>query len=184
MSKAHFHTGNTKADRILPNSECVLTENTQLAFKTCLRWDIDSIASNFVEWMTSDTASPASISRVGILTSFKFQRILAGLLGKNLSISFRLLLETSSILYSQGDKVSYQGYSCGQLHLIQCAAGTRVLQMLHRALGKNILASFPMEKLKALFLILVGTIVAVGYSDKQVQAIDVRSEIVKYAIPS
>ena len=147
--------------------DSILTENSQLAFKTRMQWNIDSISTSFVEWMNDGDVSLNSMSRVGLLTSYKFQAIVSDLLGEDLSRSFRLLLETSSIFYSHDGETQFLGYSHTQLRCIQNAAGTRVLRMLQSALSKSVLAQCHLGKLKALFLILIGTIIAVGYSDSQ-----------------
>ena len=159
--------------------DSILTENSQLAFRTRMQWDIDSISTSFVEWMNDRDPSLNPISRVGVLTSYKFQNIVSDLLNKDLSRNFRLLLETASILYSHDGETQLPNYSHIQLRHIQNAAGTRVLRLLQSALSKSVLVKFSLGTLKALFLILIGTIIAIGYSDSQSFSMGVRSNFPK-----
>lgn len=158
---------------MLSKSDHILTGNVQLAFRTLVHWDIDSMSNDFVEWMTNDQLPPASTSRVGILTSFKFQRMVSGLLDETLSKNFRLLLETSSILYSHGTQVSNSGHSAINFCSSRSMAGREVLQTLESALSKSFLAQCSRKSLQALFLVLLGTIIAVGYSNRESQPANV-----------
>lgn len=56
---------------------------------------------------------------------------------------------------------------------MQCAAGSRFLRGLEIALSAKSLAKAPALKLKALFLILVGAVIAATYSKGWTRPIDV-----------
>ena len=81
-----------------------------------------------------------------------------------MSQNFRLLVETSSALYNRGLQQEYAGYNAIELWRIRSFAGDKVLEGLQRVLNNKALSYASLFELKALFLILFGTIVSVGYS--------------------
>lgn len=107
---------------------------------------------------------PGSNSRVWIFSSLKAESLLSAFVGGNLSKAFRVLVETSSILHIWGMDTSYSHYSSTDLWSIRSFAGSQVLHDLERALNLQRLANASADVLKALFLVLLGTIIAVGYS--------------------
>lgn len=125
--------------------------------------------------MSNQNSEPASTSRVGILSSSKLEHLLDNLVDKGLRRAFKLLIESSSVLYNHdGDTDFYwKSYSLADLANIRSIAGTLVLQHLERALKNLALAKYSLRELKALFLIVFGTIIAVGYSKPVTQADDV-----------
>ena len=137
-----------------------------LAFEAEVLWDLDAMVSEFAGWMSHDHGLPASTSRVGILSSAKFTRLVRTIADERLTRVFRLLVESSSVLYNHDGQlhICWKDYSKDDLESIRSFAGTSVLRHLERVLSNIALAETSLKEMKALFLILFGTIIAVGYS--------------------
>lgn len=137
------------------------------SFDDMIKWDVGSISSEFVLWMSADDAQTGSTSLVGILSSSAFESMVSKFVDRSLSKHVRLLLELTSFLYSYGTKASYADCDWTSLWSLRSFSGTRVLQELEPALGPTSLAAASVEKLTALFLVLFATIIAVGYSKQR-----------------
>ncbi len=124
------------------------------------------MVSEFAGWMSDKHALPASTSRVGILSSAKFVQLVRTIADEDLTRTFRLLVESSSVLYNHDGQpdVCWKDYYMDDLESIRSFAGTSVLRHLERVLSNIALAETSLKEMKALFLILFGTIIAVGYS--------------------
>ena len=68
----------------------------------------------------------------------------------------------------------WKSYTSAALLGLRSYAGTLVLQHLEGILSRSNLAMASLRALKALFLIIFGTVIAVGYSKPIVQANNVR----------
>ena len=151
-----------------PFTECNSIElgDVQLAFESEVWWDLDALTFDSACWMSHQNSEPASTSRVGILSSSKIEHLLENLVDRGLRRAFKLLTESSSVLYNHdGDTdVYWKSYSLTDLANVRSIAGTLVVQHLERALKNLALAKYSLRELKALFLIVFGTIIAVGYS--------------------
>lgn len=124
------------------------------------------MVSEFGGWMSQEHALPASTSRVGILSSAKFTQLVRTIADEELTRAFRLLVESSSVLYNYDGQLDiwWKDYHKDDLESIRSFAGTSVLRQLERVLSNTALVQTSLKEMKALFLILFGTIIAVGYS--------------------
>lgn len=150
---------------ILGTSPFTVVENVYPSFDDMINWDVGSISSEFVLWMSDDHAQPGSTSLVNILSSSAFESMISKFVGRCLSKHLRLLIELTSFRYSHGSKASYADYDSTSLWSLRSFAGTRVLQELELALGNASLNAASLEKLTTLFLVLFATIIAAGYSN-------------------
>ncbi len=148
------------------NSKTIGFGDVKLAFESEILWDLDAMVSEFAGWMSHKHSLPASTSRVGILSSAKFAHLVSTLADEDLLRTFRLLVESSSVLYNYEGQpdIYWRDYPMNILKSIRSFAGTSVLRHLERVLSNKALAETSLKKLKALFLIIFGTIIAVGYS--------------------
>lgn len=146
------------------SSDYLITNNAQLGFHSEFDWNLDTITRDFAQWMSNQRLTPSSTSRVAILSSFNLTRLLSTLVPDNMSQNFRLFVETSSALYNQGFQLEHAGYNLMDLWRIRSFAGNEVLKGLQKVLNINVLARASLFELKALFLVLFGTILSVGYS--------------------
>ena len=113
--------------------------------------------------MCKDGIGAAPTSRVGIMSSLRFTDIVTAFLHPNLTFHFRILLKTASILYcrQQNPSEEYQPYDMFRMRSYH---GTLVMQLLETVLKPSALAAASLPTLQSLFLILMGTLLAVGYS--------------------
>lgn len=157
------------------NGESIDFSDVQLEFESEVWWDLDAIAFDFACWMAYQHRVPASTSQIGILSSSKFECLLDNLTIPNLRRAFKLLVESSSVLYNHEGNTGmiWKGNSLDDLAKIRSFAGTLVLQYGEKELSNVTLAEKSLPKLKALFLILFGTTIAVGYSRPIDQPFDV-----------
>ena len=124
------------------------------------------MVSEFAGWMSQGHALPASTSSVGILSFAKFTQLVRTIADEELTRVFRLLVESSSVIYNHDGQrdICWKDYDKDNLENIRSFAGTSVLRHLERVLSNIALAETSLKEMKALFLILFGTIIAVGYS--------------------
>ncbi|CAD6577888.1 MAG: hypothetical protein ASARMPRED_008441 [Alectoria sarmentosa] len=142
----------------------LVADNASSSFDDMIKWDVRSISSEFVLWMSDDDAQTGSTSLVGILSSSAFECMISKFVDSSLSRYTRLLVKLTSILYSYGSQASYANCDSTSLWSLCSFAGTKVLRELELALGTASLAAASRETLTALFLVLFTTIIAVGYS--------------------
>ena len=137
------------------------------------------MVSEFAGWMSHKHALPASTSRVGILSSAKFTQLVRTIADEDLTRVFRLLVESSSVLYNYDGQLDiyWKDYYRDDLESIRSFAGTSVLRHLERVLSNIALAEASLKKMKALFLILFGTIIAVEYSRPVGHSLEVSTPI-------
>lgn len=152
-------------------------DEVKLAFELLVWWDLDAISFDFACWMTHEHIAPASTSRVGILSSPKFENLLDNLACQEMRRTFRLLTRSSSSLYNRGDDRGWKEHLPDDMFSIRSFAGTLLLQHLEKALSSRDLSNSSLPELKALFLILFGTVIAVGYSESFVQTHNVRDNL-------
>ncbi len=149
---------------MIGNHPFIVADNSCPSFDAMIKWDVGSISSEFVLWMTDDDAQPGSTSLVGILSSSAFENMISKFVDRSLSKHVRLLVKLTSLLYSREGQASYTSCDLTSLWSLRSFVGTRVLQELEPALGTPSLSIALFEKLTALFLVLFATIIAVGYS--------------------
>ena len=161
------------------NGQTIDFGDVQLAFESEVQWDLDVMVSEFAGWMSQKHALPASTSRVGILSSGKLTQLVRPIADEDLIRTFRLLVESSSVLYNYDGQpdISWNDYYQDDLENIRSYAGTSVLRHLERILSNIALAKTSLKEMKALFLILFGTIIAVGYSRPVVHNQEVSTHI-------
>lgn len=150
-----------------------------LAFDSGVWWDLDGLAFESAHWMSCQRAGPASPSRLGILSTSRLELLLDNLVDRSLTRAYKLLVESSSVLcnYEGDTDMHWKSYTTTALLGLRSYAGTLVLQHLEGILSRSNLAMASLRELKALFLILFGTVVAVGYWKPIVQAGNVRKAI-------
>ena len=142
----------------------------QLDARSEVSWDIDAISLNFAQWMSIQHLTPASTSRVRILSSFTLPRLLSTLFPGNLGRSVRLFVETSSALNNGCFQVHYAGYHLTDLWRIGSFIGNKVLEDLEKALSSIALAKVFLMELKALFVVFFGTNIAVDHAIQGIQS--------------
>ena len=128
-----------------------------------IKWDVASISSEFVLWMTDDDAQSGSTSLVGLLSSSAFESMISKFVDRSLSKNVKLLVQLTTFLYSCASEASYADCDLTSTWNLCSSVGSRVLQELEPALSNASLAAASLERLTALFAVQFATIIAVGY---------------------
>ena len=155
------------------SSHCLITYDVQLYAGSEVYWDIDAISLDFAQWMSTQHLTPVSTSRVRILSSFTLPRLISSLVPGNLGQNVRLFVETSLALNDGCLQVYYAGHHPTDLWRIGSFIGNKVLEDLEKALSNTVLAKVSLMELKALFVVLFGTIIAVGHASQGIQSSNV-----------
>ena len=140
-----------------------LARKTSLVFDAELQLDVHTLCSELALWMFDEDAQPASTSLVGIFSSSAFESLVQRSLGVDLGRHLRLLVELTSALYCNSGQVLYAGRQSTELWSMQAFVGTKVLQSLDVIISNVFFKEVSLEKIKALFVALLATIIAVGY---------------------
>lgn len=132
-------------------------------------WNLGSLTETFMDWMKSPEAS--TTSKIGILSSPKFWDLIDIGIHEDIKKEFQALFHLQSLAYNQYAIPKLKGEPRNlELLRMGAMAGHRCLKALDKLLDPQALASnskiggSKIDKLRSLFLILVGTILAVGYT--------------------
>lgn len=159
-----FPCSQEQYNAILQVNNNILFDDVKHTFDSEVKWDLESIVFNCADWILHERVNPEMNSRVWIFSSLKAELLLSAFVHNNLSKALRVLVKTSSILHNWGMHAECSHYSSSDLWRIRSFAGSQVLRGLKTALKNTSLAKASIDVLKALFLVLLGTIIAVGYS--------------------
>lgn len=159
-----FPCSQEQYNAILQVTNNILFDDAKHTFDSEVNWDLESIVSNCAEWILHERVDPGMNSCLWIFSSLKVEFLLSTFVHNNLSKALRVLVKTSSILHNWGMDAECSHYSTSDLWRIRSFAGSQVVRGLKTALKNTSLAKASIDVLKALFLVLLGTIIAVGYS--------------------
>ncbi|KAI9778066.1 MAG: hypothetical protein M1839_008370, partial [Geoglossum umbratile] len=124
-------------------------------------WEIESMSAYIARWFITDL-EPLGVSVVGIMSSAKFCSVLSQFANPSLTNAFRRLICATSILTIEEQPFGYQSIEEGSIKLI-AREGTLVLRSLEAMLEPKALSQASQRKLGTIFIILVGTLIAIGY---------------------
>jgi len=128
-----------------------------------MTWDIGVFFANFADSMSKPQDYNVPISRACVMSTRRFEYLLSSFVGFGVSHWFRILVKTPSILHNSESGGFPATDSEWHLWIAFSFSGSKFLQHLESSLSMISLAKAPLENLKALFLVLLGTIVAVRY---------------------
>lgn len=164
LTSQDFPCTQDKYNAIISTSDFILVGDAERTFKPGFLWDLGAVSSDCAKWICEEHVSPASTSRVCMLSSLKAADLLSKFVDPGLSKALRVVVETSSILHNWGDDATFSRYSSSDLWSIRSFAGSQALRNLEAVLMNNRLAKSSKDVLKAVFLVLLGTVIAVGYT--------------------
>ncbi|KAN0122932.1 hypothetical protein V8E51_001258 [Hyaloscypha variabilis] len=152
-----------KTEAVLGKAKDLISASIELNFPLDFEWNLDSLSQHVSSWLGNPAKSPTS--KVGILCSTSFQRLIQAQVGSDLSHAFQQMLLASTTAYNQERDAETSQFSDEELQQITSVAGEYVLASLERRLTPAELEKNTgrLEYSQALFLILLGTILAVGY---------------------
>jgi hypothetical protein len=124
-------------------------------------WEIESMWAYIARWFITEQESPG-MNMVGIMSSMRFCRIVSQFVDPALGGAFRRLICAASMLDVErlpfGCQSVKEDFIESMTH-----AGNEVLRLLEALLEPKTLAQTSRQKLGTIFIILVGTIIAIGY---------------------
>jgi hypothetical protein len=144
------------------NTEKLALRSISLSFSSLITWDLSNVALEFVEWLNQPQLPTASY--VGFMSSPEFLKLLEPHVGVEIAISFQRMVCAECIAYTQPVSGEKQHLSVSELQQIGAVAGYHVLNFLDRKVRPEFLRASSKATLEAVFLMLVGTILAIGYS--------------------
>ena len=151
----------------------LITNDVQLDAGSKVYWDIDAISLDFAQWMSTQHLTLASTSRVRILSSFTLPRLLSTLVPGNLGQNVRFFVETSLALNNGCFQVHYVGHHPTDIQRIRSFIANKVLEDLEKVLSNTAHAKVSLMELKALFVVLFGTIIVFGRAIQGIQSSNV-----------
>ncbi len=165
----HFSNGLLALPPANSSIECMLRQDTHLIMPPIFLeleghrdWGLAALAKDWATWKCQRNRIP-TVSKVGVMSSFRFQQLVNPSIGNQLGSYFGLLMHTSSVVYNPGPRESYCGYTWQDFHAIRSYAGSQVLIGLEPLFRPTNLAKATPEKMGAIFLLLFGTVLAVLY---------------------
>jgi hypothetical protein len=136
-----------------------------LEFEDFVDWDILSLSHQWATSMSDNKIKPTT-SKVGIMSTAQFERLLHPWISPELAKDFRIMIYTSSVIYNLGVRDHYCGYTAPEFYDIRSYTGMQVLNGLEKLLKPSELAKSSNEKIRAIFLLLFGTTLAIVYNHR------------------
>ena len=135
-----------------------------LEYAAQIKWDLPSLCCDMVDWLNNPQLS--TISKVGTLSAPQFLDLVTPHLEKNVISDFQRMLYTESLSYIEpvAPEKRHLRLKVNELQQIGALSGHNCLGYLDRRLKPQSLALCSLDDLRALFLLLVGTSLAVGYA--------------------
>jgi hypothetical protein len=156
----------TRVNQILSD---LLDDDVYLDFH--LPWDlnVDAASAHLASWL-SDDQSPSTFSVVGVFSCSSNTNLLKNALDPNLGRDLRLFVHLTTHLYTTGMQGGYQQYTDEEIRSVRDCVGNRLLLALDPLLRPTELEATEdkLAKLKALFLLLLGTTIGMRYTCPEV----------------
>ena len=156
---------NRKIDIMLGKNNHLVLSSVFLEFDEKVDWDLTALSTDWALWLSQHNRVPV-MSKVGIMSSLRFQQIVSPLISNKLASCFRLMMHTSSIIYSLGPQDSYCGIALDDFYTLRSHAGTHVLMGLERLIRPAELANASHDKLRVIFILLFWNILAFLYNER------------------
>jgi hypothetical protein len=142
--------------------------SVELAFAEHVKWDVGSFAETCAKWISNPDMT--GISQVGAMSSPQFQNLITPLVGDAISREFRCMVYAMSLAHTQQGATKKQQYTLLELQIMGLTAGEQFLPFLERQLSPQSLANRSRYELQVIFLMIVGTILAIGYARPTVES--------------
>ncbi|KAH8732539.1 hypothetical protein GQ44DRAFT_755041 [Phaeosphaeriaceae sp. PMI808] len=145
---------------VLSKSKNLELAKVSLEFESKVTWGLEALVSNIVDWLNNPTVSETS--KVGTLSSPQFLGLIKPLVGENMMTKFQYMIYAISLAYTQNSR---HLLSSLELHQIGATAGHNFLRVLDERLKPQSLKEYSVDHLRALFLMIFGTTLAVSYAE-------------------
>jgi hypothetical protein len=138
-----------------------------------MKWELEALVDEIVEWLNTPQISTSS--KVGILSSPWFLDLVKFSTEDTTRINFQRMVYAQSLAYTQPTARDRHPLSVSELYQIGALAGHDVLKFLEGKLKPDSLKACTKEDFQAFFLLIFGTILAVGYTRPALDKFDVNS---------
>jgi hypothetical protein len=128
-------------------------------------WDIESMWAYIAHWFITEREPPGT-RIVGIMTTMKFTSVLSQYVGSFLGSAFRRLITATALLKLESFPFESQVMTEDFAKMVT-RAGNQVLRALEAQLEPRALSRADQRKLGTIFIILVGTTIAIGYTSSR-----------------
>lgn len=139
-----------------------------LDFASQVTWDLGALVNDIVDWLNDPMVSVTS--KVGTLSSPQFLDLIKPSIKENTRINFQRMIYAISLAYTQPTAPDRDDLSIEELHQIGSVAGHGLLKELDERLKPQSLNDCSGDDLRALFLLVFGTILAVGYTKPEISS--------------
>jgi hypothetical protein len=134
-----------------------------LDFDTQMIWNLEHLVGDVANWFKDPSGS--TTSKVGILSSLQFLQLLEPIFDEDLRIGFQRMIYAISLAYTQHAHPAKHKFSIPELYQIGSLAGHSFLKALDHKLKVESLKRCSHDEIRALFLLVFGSILAIGYTD-------------------
>jgi hypothetical protein len=165
----------------------VLNKTKMLAFGSIvlesaseITWDLSTIVDDVAAWLNNTKVSPSS--KVGILSSPNFMELIKPCVGHDTMLSFQRMLYSQSLAYLRLATEDKYRINVLELRQIGAITGQGFLKFLDSKLRPQSLASCAKEEIQTLYLLVIGTVLAVGYSSSVAEMLGPLTQVSNVAI--
>ncbi|KAN0089708.1 hypothetical protein V8E51_019968 [Hyaloscypha variabilis] len=134
----------------------------RLGFEDRVTWEIGPFTEECARWISDPGLS--NTSQVGAMSLPQFQTLIKASMGEAASNDFQSMIYTISLAHIRTTTGVKHKYTALELRRIGSLAGERLLSFLETRLTAQSLTSLSRNELQVLFLMIVGTILAIGYA--------------------
>lgn len=134
-----------------------------LDFASHVIWDLRALVEDIVDWLNDPMISHTS--KVGILSSPQFLELISPSVEGKSRTYFQCMICAITLAYTQKLAPDRHRQRIFELNQIGSIAGHELLKVLDEKLKPQSLKDCSEDDLHALFLLVVGTILAVGYTE-------------------
>lgn len=134
-----------------------------LDFASQITWDLEFLVNDVIDWLNDSSFS--STSKVGTLSSPQFLELVKPSVDENISTDYQRMIYAVSLAYATPD-----GHPLDISKLLQVGslAGHKFLKFLDKKLEAQSLNNCSRVDLQTLFLLVIGTIIAICYTEPAV----------------
>ena len=148
---------------ILEKAEVLASTKIILDFASQITWDLEALVNDVVDWLND--VSVFNTSKVGTLSSDQFLELVKPSVGENISTDYQQMIYAVSLAYTQPTAPGKHPLSISELLQVGSLAGHKFLKSLEKKLKAQSLNDCSRVDLQTLFLLVTGTILAIGYTE-------------------
>lgn len=124
---------------------------------------MEVLVNDVVNWLNDSNFS--NTSKVGTLSSPQFLELVKPFVGENISMDYQRMIYAVSLAYTQHTALDKHLLSISELLQVGSLAGHTFLKFLDKKLETQSLNDCSRTDLQTLFLLVIGTILAIFYTE-------------------